>query len=1241
MKNNLFLSSLFALVALFGFSQGPTADFVSNIQELCVGDQLSFTDLSTQGTTPIVQWTWDFGDGNGSNNQNPTHVYSLAGTYTISLVVTDQNGFEGNKIRSLYITVNDLPGTFFTATSLGCTVPGDVSFNNQSPSGAQYQYAWDFGNGNTSSSENPGVETYSTAGTYTISLAVTNLNTGCDSTYTTTIDIIDYQNDFTAPANACLNDLVNFTDNSPGSTTSWSWNFGDGGTSTAQNPTHAYVSPGIYTVQLVSMDAGTGCSSTITHDIEIFDLPTPAFTASSVIGCAPFDVTFTNDTPGGASYSWDFGDGMTSNQENPSTVTYNNEGFFDVTLTMEDGNGCVNSTTVTNYIEVSSPVVNITLDPLNGCEPLDVQFNDLSVSQDPGGDPITGWLWTFGDGNTSTDQNPINTYNEGVYTVELTVTTQNGCSATATYTDTIEVGSKPIADFTVAPPIDCAKAEYQFTDLTVIPAGADPNDIEYQWDYGDGGTGSEQNPMYEYPQDTGYFDVTQIVTWRGCSDTMIKPQFVYVKAPISLFTPSQMVVCNPASFPVVIDFADNAIIGQASDDVLMIWDWNDGSTTTLDDPDLDPDDDGSESHSFMGYGSFTVQQAVYNTTTGCEDSTTQTIVISQIDADFTMVNDSACVNSLVSFSDNSTSTEPITNTIFNMGNGANLGGPNINYAYPTSGSYDITLTATNSVGCQDQQIFSGFDALALPNAVIDPTNVGDCAPVNVVFSNASTTVGNGVPLDHFDWTFPDASTQTTNGLGETVNYNFDAEGSFLVSMIAVDEFGCVSSPTNSIVNITKPTADFSISPVICNHTSFIGTNQSVNGVLYEWQIDGVSTSTDPDLSHQFDEFADGITTSSTHDIALIAEDINGCKDTLIETVTVSLPFAKLDYDLDGAAVNANGEFTCPPVFADFFDNSTSFGAVNTWQWNFGNGNASILQSPQNTYILSGTYSATLTITDEYGCSDDTTLFEFLTIFGPSGEGDWTSQGGLCGQIFDFNAQNLQDVENYFWTLGDGTVISNQPNYEHTYLDFGSYDPTLTIQDALGCTVVLPLNNINVSPNNVDAEYTVSPTGTNVLLGTDFTFTDISTSDSPITVWDWDFGDGSGFNSVEEYSFNDPGYHTVILTVTDANGCVGQYVDSVFLSDGFTLPNIITANEDGTNDLFVLPADFFDSFDIIIINRWGNVVYESYGATGTFLWDGTNKGGEYVSEGTYFYKLTGTYGDNLQAFKQGFVQVVRD
>ncbi|MDD1702737.1 MAG: PKD domain-containing protein [Methanoregula sp.] len=237
-------------------------------------------------------------------------------------------------------------------------------------------------------------------------------------------------------------------DSSTNSPTSWAWSFGDGSSSTSQNPSHTYTSAGTYTVTLTATNTAGSDTDTEMDYIDVnLAAPDTSFTADVTSGPVPLTVNFT-DTSGNSptEWYWVFGDGVTSTDQNVTHI-YSSVGTYTVKLTVYNSEGS-NKTIKTDYITVgtgtSAPSASFLADVTQGSNPLTVQFTDSSTSSP------TSWSWSFGDGVTSTLQNPTHTYtSDGTFTVQLTATNSGG-SNSVTRSGYITVSSESVADYPTA-----------------------------------------------------------------------------------------------------------------------------------------------------------------------------------------------------------------------------------------------------------------------------------------------------------------------------------------------------------------------------------------------------------------------------------------------------------------------------------------------------------------------------------------------------------------------------------------------------------------------------------------------------------------------------------------------------------------------------------------------------------------------------------------------------------------------
>ena len=1242
---------LLLFLPFLGLAQNLTADFSATPLELCPGESVSFTDLSTAGQSPIVIWNWDFGDGSSSQNQNPTHIYSSPGTYNVTLTVQAQNGSSDPEVKTGYILVHPQPNVGFNLTSLPCTVPLNADFTNSSDTGMNYD--WDFGNGQTSTQFTPQGIVFTTANTYNVSLIVTDPTTGCADTLETPIDIYNFDTQFSIPDTVCLGTTINFTDNTVGNPDTWQWDFGDGNTSTQNSELYTYGSPGIYTVTLSSQNSGNGCSDSDNQTIVVLDAPSVGFTPSETLGCTPLEVTFANTTTGATNFLWDFGDNTIFSGQNPPPHVYLDSGTYDVSLTATNDFGCSSTLAFVDLITASPMDAGFVANPFEGCAPLDVVFTDTTQVINPN-DPIISWEWDLGNGNTSTSQTPpMQTYDLGLYDISMIVTTASGCTDTVTHIEGVQVGSIDTVLFTNSHQVTCDNDTIWFTNQSVIGVPFDSSEVSYQWSVNGGILSYQENAVATTYPDTGYFDVTLTVNFRGCEMSAIMTDAIYVNGPVASFISSPYLVCNPGMLPVDIAIDDLSSIGALSDDVEMYYDFGDGTSIYLDDPELDDPNQGDTTHAYLDYGQYQISQVIHNYTTGCTDSTSSIFVATYTDAEIYNPLDTVCLGDTVFLADSSTTSDLFLGSLANyplnywdMGNGFIYPGynnPIDTFVYSNSGTYEVVMTRTNNYGCSDSDT-TYITVLDPPEANISVDNSDGCAPLQVIYTNNSVAGPNGLDPNWFEWTFDNGTTQITFDTNTSFTETYIANGIYTVSLSAMSPFGCTSDIDSVIVNITQPQASFSMDSVICNNEFFeaLNSSQGVQPLTYEWFMDGNPAGTQSNLNQQLNEIADSSYNSVSHNISLVVADSNGCTDTISSTVVVSLPYANANYTFSGATVNEFGEFNCPPVFASLEDTSSSYGAINSWNWTFGNGNSSSLQNPQNTYVYAGTYTASLTITDEFGCTDDTTLTDYLVVNGPSGTPIWTGSGDICDPSIQLEILNPDGVSQAIWYMGNGDTIPSITPFEYTYTASGNYVPLVTLSDDNGCFVPYTLPPVAIHINDLNAYFEASMMEGEVTEL--FTFYDYSTyNPDPIETWEWDFGDAIITNNSGDdvtYGFDTMGYQDVTLTVYDTLGCSDSYTIQVLLTANFFIPNVFTPNGDGINEFFQLDFDVFKTYDFFILNRWGNVVARGLDHQGTIMWDGTNEQGNECSEGVYFYRLFGTYHDGTTTEKHGHVTLSR-
>ena len=280
MKNVFFFLIAIVSIGFYSCQKEPTASFTASKTTATVNETISFTNSSLEGHS----FKWEFGDGTTSTEENPSHAYVSSGTYIVKLTVYSKKEKKSDD-ATVNITVTDLvPVANFSFSGAGGNAPCTVSFTNSSTNATSY--SWDFGDGGTSTETNP-QHTYTSGGTFTVQLTATG--NGGSNSITKTVNVLNPVGpvaSFTysgagnyAPCN------VTFTNTSQNAT-SYSWNFGDGGTSTATNPSHTFTTGGTFTVQLTA--TGTGGSNTTSQTVNILAPPTKCYLKKVTITAMPF-----------------------------------------------------------------------------------------------------------------------------------------------------------------------------------------------------------------------------------------------------------------------------------------------------------------------------------------------------------------------------------------------------------------------------------------------------------------------------------------------------------------------------------------------------------------------------------------------------------------------------------------------------------------------------------------------------------------------------------------------------------------------------------------------------------------------------------------------------------------------------------------------------------------------------------------------------------------------------------------
>jgi len=842
---------------------------------------------------------------------------------------------------------------------------------------------------------------------------------------------------------------------------SYEWDFGDGNTSTQDEPNHSYTVSGNYTI-ILKATSQYGCMKSISLPIYVSRPPTVDFSINVDEGCAPLPILIENNSFGDdISYQWVI-NGDTSTVETPTDIIFDGvQTDTIIEIRLDVINSCGTVTQTENVLVHPYPIVKIDSDVDEGCSPLTIEFANKTI-----GNPET-YLWDLGNGNTSSDSiPPTQTYTTTdstvtVYTVSLTSTNECGTgygefditvyppdvkafigidTLMVCQYDTFQVQSQSTAGSIITwsvfdsdgnlvdgynvenPEIVIAEpgrfmivlyasrcgTDSDTTFIDVLPAPEIEFDIppficlgdslllttnssglsETVWDFGDGNT-SDQSSTYHIFDSVGIYDIalTGYSSINNCPFTLVKSIEV-LGLPVSSFEPDRYSGCRPLN----ITFDNTSLLGNS-----YSWDWGDGTTGS---------NEENPSHTFLETGTFTVSLRTFDEFGCFADTTIVNIIVHDLPiSDFVTDADQYCqFYDSIRLTNNSIDAASALWVIED--DTVDMIAPVLSTS--SSGFIDISLIAINGFGCQDisSQV---VDVLPSPIAEISPSDTVGCQPLRVQFDNASLSATD------FVWSFDNSD------VSSDVNweYLFTDAGIQAVQLVAINENGCPNdTATVNIDVLNKPQADFDfVKDQICgvpNTVSF--TNLSTNNIIdNEWSfgVNGANSQlTNPEFEYESDE--DFI-------VQLQVENNVGCLDTVEKTVPIWLqPEAIFTVD---RTEYCEGE----PITITNESQNTIF-----YTWEIENQIDILDYDPEISFNQSGNYSITLIAEYNEYCKDTLSINNYFQIYDiPTA--DFSFEVDLDDNVLgDVDFENLSlDYTSILWDLGDGN-FSTEEEFSHEY-----------------------------------------------------------------------------------------------------------------------------------------------------------------------------------------------------------------
>ncbi|MBK9175485.1 MAG: PKD domain-containing protein [Flavobacteriales bacterium] len=818
-------------------------------------------------------------------------------------------------------------------------------------------------------------------------------------------------------------------------------------------------------------------------------------------------------------------------------------GNFDPQLALPGGNpvtydytdpltGCSNSDGALVTVQ-PLPTADFTHTPV-ACASVPFQFTNASAGYSTSN-------WDFGDGGVSFADSPFHTYTgTGVFDVTLVVATSAGC--TATFTSTVLVWDVPVAVPIVSADNGCGPLTVDFDNLS---AG---DGLSYWWDFGGLGSSALQWPppltFPVDPQDAIVYPVTLTAT-NVCGSAATTVDVSVLPTPTAVFGTNVDEHCAFAPVP----FAN---VSYGLPDSFQ-WDFGDGSTSTSSATIV--------THAYTADTVGTPYTITLIASNACGSDTAQytiTVLPNQVTAFFNMDPVQGCSPLTVDLT-HFTFGDTALYWTFGDGNISLLPDPTHTYTQP--GTYTITLEA---FGC-------GYDAYSqqvtvhpAPSPSFTVAPQGTCVGGEFTFTN--TTPG----ISGSQWTFGDGGTSDIT----SPTHSYGSSGSFPVTLTVTSALnGCTASVTQNVIVSITPIAAFTPSPSDgCINLDVAFTNASSGAGFYQWDFGDGNTSGLFEPFHQY-------TQAGSYTVTLIAENVNGCADTITSTVVA--------HPLPDALFSLSAQQSCSsPVTVQTLN--ASQGAVG-YQWDLGNGQGSLLNQPSITFDGPGSYTVRLTATNQFGCTD---THEEVFVVHPTPEASFTAQPqpACVGRPISFTNTSLNAFA-FRWGFGDGGIsLADAPL--HSYANPGTYTITLIATGAGGCADTLVASAaITVNPTPL-ADFT---SDTLVSVRNAIQFSNLSQGASLYT---WDFGDGEGSDEAHPLHLfpADGGGYTVCLVAVNTFSCPDTICKFQLVgSDPLVfVPNAFTPNDDDRNEVFRPIVNGYAGwkYTLIIFDRWGLEIWKT-------------------------------------------------
>lgn len=1005
---------------------------------VCQGSNVNFTAGSS--TSPSSM-NWNFGDGNSYNSysNSTSHSYSQPGTYNVQL--TNTFGTCSETVNKT-IKVNALPNPQGFVVDYGgmCGAPATVKFKDTTSGAVSWQWQLNSYGNSFSTQPSPGYN-FTSDGSYSVWLTVTNAE-GCSQSTYKTVGIykpaltISYSYSSSPKGYYDCDSLtIKFAVNSNQNIQSYSWNLGNGQTSTEASPQVTYSQQGIYSITL-NYVTESGCAGTATYETHVYGKPKSDFTYSIPCGNS-LNLQFFDKSSYSDAWNWNFGDGGLDYYTAFPYHTYSDTGKYTVQFISHIGH-CADTITKEIYANVLPSSITITkaettCDGTRGT----VSFDQRSVR-------ASGGTWSFGDGTTIPFDSSVHavkhTYTAtGTYQVTLT-SFYNGCTLTSSRSVIVLLKQNPI--FSANTDQICANGSInvQITNLQTNPYTGNWQYGQYninKFEYNNGNTfnGYANNSYYAWQYTTysstlqnfnaGVKQLRAIVmnSNNGCADTTNYIN-LQVNGPITGFK----VLNNEQCFTSTFSFKDTSKSSTSVSLSNWLWDFGDGTTQNSSSA-------AQVSHVYGSPGKYVVRLTVTDAA-NCSSTSTALVYARGARASFTasgLYVPNVPLNTTVTFYNNTNAlTTGSINYTWIYGDGTTSSSYNGDHTYSVAGVYTVMLIAVDPVtSCVDtaKQVITVKDFNTAFSFSASFLGTGSCPPVMVRINNLS------VGFTRLLWDFGDGSTTTAQYYPSHI---YQSPGKYKITLYTYGYNGLTGTYMDSI-EVRQLSAQISsniFQGCLAQTVSLSSVTQGAANYTWDFGDGNINTGNSP-LTHLYSSA--GIFTPR-----FIAKDNNGC-------ATSAELNQKIVIDSLSIAIKGIPALVCDSALINFTPDVYSYaqnklGTQLTYKWNFGTGNAadtSNQKNPSFRFTAPGSYTVKFTVTSPYGCIKQTTA---VVTVNHKAKANIIALPEICeGSLLLYQgAANPSDNLQWSWSFGNSNTSTQQNPVSQTYPVAGVYTTTLIV-----------------------------------------------------------------------------------------------------------------------------------------------------------------------------------------------------